>query len=280
MGSMKWKALYSELEAKLRDVYLEEDKFVQRTEKCIKICEDYIDKLRALIVSNGFTSEAEEIDFFKCVKPKFASKLMYNIFLFNLEYRRPRNQSKAERKYLQKELKKINEFFEENTEFYKYYKTERDYLDHRYFVRGVRDVHLLLDTRIYYFDQEFTTSHGHLVASILAYEQLVSYIEKELKKLEKKTLTTEVSPSTHLNWTESKVALTELIYAIHSTGAVNNGKVDISELVVAFESIFNIELNNYYRSYLEIKIRKSSRTKFIDELKQKLMKRMDEDDDR
>lgn len=201
------------------------------------------------------------------MKPKFASKLMYNIYLFNLEYRRLRNQFKCEKKYLLKQLKKINKFFDDNVEFSKYYKTERNYLDHRYFIRGVGDVHLLLDTRIYHCDQEFTTSHGHLVSSIFGVRTFSDVHRKRNKKFGKRTFTVEASPITHLNWTESKVALTELIYAIHSTGAVNNGKVDIAELVVAFESIFNIELNNYYRSYLEIKVRKSNRTKFIDYLK-------------
>lgn len=272
--------LYADLELKLKEVAAHEEKLIKRTEKCVQVSENYLAKLQELASGETFKNQAEEIQFFKHVKPKFASKLFYNIYLFNLEYKRPRNQHKIEKRYLLKQLKRINEFFEENTEFYKYYKTDRCYLDHRYFMRGVKDVQLLLDTHVYYFDPNFTTSHGHLVASIMAYEMLLHYIEKELRKLEKKTLTTDVLPAAQLNWTESKVALIELIYALHSTGAINNGKVDISEVALAFESIFNIDLNNYYRSYLEIRMRKSQRTKFVDQLKERLAARMKEDDQR
>lgn len=275
-----WESLYEEMEAKLKDVFLQEERFLPRTQRCILITEEYLEKLRDCCLGQKFGSQQEEIHFFKTVKPKFTSKLMYNIYLYNLEYRRPRNQYKLEKKYLLKQLKKINEFFEENNEFYKYYKSEATYLDHRFFVRGVRDVHLLLDTRIYYFDKEFTTSHGHLVASFLAYEMLLHYIEKELRRLDKQTLTTQTTPASQLHWTESKVALTELVYALHSTGAINNGNVEIGEIALAFESVFNVELNNYYRSYMEMRLRKNNRTKFLDELKRQLTAKMNEDDDK
>lgn len=113
---------------------------------------------------------------------------------------------------------------------------------------------------------------------LLAHEQLLQYIEKELRKSDKKTLTTDSNSNHQINWTESKVALTELIYALFSTGAINNGKVEIDEIALAFESVFNVDLNNYYRSFLEIKMRKNNRTKFLDILRSSLIKKMDEDD--
>lgn len=280
MPLTEWEKLYAELEQTLNETSLQEEKLIKRTEKCVQVCEEYLVRLEKLVFRNEFKSQEEEIRFFKHIKPKFAAKLFYHIYLFNLDYKRPRNQHKIEKKYLLGQLKKINEFFEENTEFYKYYKTDRSYLDDRYFVRGVKDVQLLLDTRVYYFNSEFTTSHGHLVASILAYEMLLHYIEKEIRKLDTKTLTVDTSPTTQLNWTESKVALTELLYALHATGAINNGNAELNEIALAFEAIFNVELNNYYRTYLEIRMRKTHKTKFMDLLKEKLGKRMAQDDER
>lgn len=82
--------------------------------------------------------------------------------------------------------------------------------------------------------------------------------------------------SNSLQWTDSKTALVELIYALHSTGSVNNGKTEIRELTAFFEQIFNIKLTDIYRTYLDIKIR-STPTKYIDTLKTALIKRIEED---
>ncbi len=81
-----------------------------------------------------------------------------------------------------------------------------------------------------------------------------------------------------LNWTETKIALIELIYAIHSTGAVNRGATDIKVLAEAFEQAFHIDLGDIYRTYIEIRARKKERTKFIDYMKDSLIHRMDETD--
>lgn len=107
---------------------------------------------------------------------------------------------------------------------------------------------------------------------------LTHYLMKELRKLERKNFSTDILCITQLHWTESKASLTELVYALYSTGAINNGKAEIGEIALAFEAIFNVDLNNYYRSYMEIKIRKSNRTKFLAQLKEKLIKKMNEDD--
>ena len=45
-----------------------------------------------------------------------------------------------------------------------------------------------------------------------------------------------------------------------------------------YETMFNIQLGDYYRSFLEIRQRKIHLTKFIDRLKESLLKRMEESD--
>ena len=80
-------------------------------------------------------------------------------------------------------------------------------------------------------------------------------------------------------WTGSKVSLTELLYALHSEGVFNNGAVDLKNIAEYFEDIFDIDLGQYRRTFLEIRVRKSERTKFINSLKENLTKRMDNSDD-
>lgn len=80
-----------------------------------------------------------------------------------------------------------------------------------------------------------------------------------------------------LNWAGSKTALTELIYALHAQGVFDNA--DIKIIAKTFESIFNIDLGDFYHTFMELKNRKVNRTKFLDSLRDALIKRMDEQEE-
>ena len=82
-----------------------------------------------------------------------------------------------------------------------------------------------------------------------------------------------------LFWTGNKTDLIELIYALHSSGAVNSGTADIKEMASACEQMFNIDLGDYYRTFLEIRSRKMNQTKFIDKLKNSLENKMLDSDE-
>ena len=107
---------------------------------------------------------------------------------------------------------------------------------------------------------------------------LIIYLKKEIDKLENnnsmETNYNAFNNQTKLFWTDNKTDLIELIYALHSSGAINSGTVDIKELASSFEQMFNIELGDYYRTFLEIKSRKINQTKFIDKIKDSLTNKM------
>jgi hypothetical protein len=69
------------------------------------------------------------------------------------------------------------------------------------------------------------------------------------------------------------------MYALQSAGVFNNSTADIKQIASCFEWIFNVDLKNYYRTFLEIRSRKANRTAFLDLLKERLIKRMDEADE-
>ena len=80
-----------------------------------------------------------------------------------------------------------------------------------------------------------------------------------------------------MDWLKS--ALVELLYALQSAGSCNNGDIDLKQLANHFEHLFNIDLGNYYRIFQEMRIRKMNRTTFLDQLKARLIQRMDETDE-
>ncbi|MEP0712451.1 MAG: RteC domain-containing protein, partial [Algoriphagus sp.] len=79
-------------------------------------------------------------------------------------------------------------------------------------------------------------------------------------------------------WTDSKSALIELAYALHSRGAVNHGKSDVKAIITLMESLFNVQVGNFYRTFQSMRGRKKNRTIFLDSLKESLVKRMDDTD--
>jgi Asp-tRNA(Asn)/Glu-tRNA(Gln) amidotransferase C subunit len=89
----------------------------------------------------------------------------------------------------------------------------------------------------------------------------------------------QVNPKVKQTWTGSKVALIELLYALHTEGVFNNGTSDLKDIAEYFENVFNIDLGQYHRAFLEIRMRKSDQTKFLNALKEKLVKRMENTDE-
>lgn len=274
--------LLIELEDQLKFIDLEEDDALKCAQLSMDVCLRAINKLKGIILKHKFKSQAEEIRFFKTTKPKFLSQLIYHLKVFKIESRKPNGGDKIRKKYLLNELDKLKHYFDSNLDFYRYFRTQSTYLDHKYFLRGKYDIRLTVDSFFFEADERFCTSHDFKVAKILAHDRLQVYLEEELSNLERKetSMTTQDVPKVKLYWTESKTALIELIYALHAQGAVDNGKADIKDIAALFEHLFGIELGDYYRTFLEIRVRKTGRTKFIDSLKQSLIKRMDEADDK
>lgn len=88
-----------------------------------------------------------------------------------------------------------------------------------------------------------------------------------------------VKPAKKLRWTGKATDLVELLYALDTCDCINNGEIGVEELADALSEIFGVEIKNCYNVYMNIKRRKDdSRTYFLDELREKLNKRMVESD--
>lgn len=274
--------LITDLDNQLRFIEQENEIILKRSEECFVISKKIIDQLKNSIIKYKFKSLAEEIKFFKEIKPQFTSKLIYHLMLYNIETKKPKGGRKTLRKYLIKELDKLKNYFDYNLDFYKYYRAGANYLDHKYFVRDKYDLQLTPDAYVFENDIRFSTTHDFKVAKILAHDLLQVHIEDELAYLDRKEpiVNFQEHPKTRLAWTESKTSLIELIYALHAQGSFNNSKVDIKEIASYFEAVFNLDLGDYYRTYLEIRIRKTGRTKFLNLLQESIIKKMDDRDEK
>lgn len=268
--------IINELDDRINELTYEPNNSLVAYENAIVLVLQKLEEIKKYIKRNGFKDDDEEILFFKQLKPQLVSKLIYFNAIYKIETKRPRGGDKTIKKYLNVELSKIKRYFDANLEFYKYYRTNSTHLDNKFFLRGKHDIKLSLDTYYFEADHNFTTSHDYKVAKIIANDLIQVYLEDQLSNNNQRKL----FETTPLNWTGSKTSLIELIYSLHSQGSIDNGNADIKIIAKTFENMFNIDLGDFYHSYLELKGRKINRTKFLDSLRDALIKRMDEQDEK
>ena len=225
-----------------------------------------------------FKSLQEEIYFFKELKPRMVSKLLYYKELLNLESSLPPSK-KNKRKHYEELLSKIHQYVVSNREFYQYYRSRTTVKDDDLFVRRsykdiVRD-----DCSLINFDSKLCTSHDFNVAIIIANDMFTSYLENKLDELNGKCKFNVSQIDHKFNWTGTKVDLTEMVYGLQATGSINNGNFDLKEFAIFLGTMFNVEIDsNLYGNYSDIKSRKVSKTRFINTMSDKLIEKMDNED--
>jgi len=279
----KIEKIVKELDYNLDFLEKETEGVLEKAEESIRVTKRVLEQIRIIFLRKKLIPKNEEIYFFKNSKPYVFSKLIYYVKLFSIESKRPRSSNKSQVKYFNNHIDRLQNYFNDNLEFYHYFRRGATFLDEEYFIRGKADIRLFPDSLSFFTDNKFSTSNDTTVATIMAYDMLIIYLKREIDKLENNN-----SMETNLNafkkqpklfWTQNKTDLKELIYALHSSGAVNSGTADIKEMASACEQMFNIDLGDYYRTFLEIRSRKINQTKFIDKLKDSLENKMLESDE-
>lgn len=169
------------LETTISELEIEADYSIQRIELVIQLIVECLSDVKEYVLKKGFKNTDEEIHFFKHQKPVIVAKLIYYNAIYKIETKKPYG-AKPIRKYLNKELKKLKRFFDNNLDFYKYYRTNNSYLDEKLFVRRKHDIKLCLDTYYFQSDHSFNTSHDYKVAKIIANDLIQVYIECKLPR--------------------------------------------------------------------------------------------------
>jgi len=260
---------------------LEDDTTLNKSVKIVELLKTYFNELKEHISEYTFNNEMDEIKFFKETKPQIFCMLIYYDNIYRLEINRPTGSESMQKAFTLKQFDDLKEYFDNNIDFYKYCRSQRTDLDKQYFLRYQPDVEMYFDCQYFERDRKFSTGFDLKVAMILANDMLSNYLNAELIK--------EALPNNQqfdnsniqkvkAKWTGSKVALIELIYAFNTSKWINNGKSDLKKMTSYVENLFDIELGDVYRTFIEIRNRKGSRVQCLDDLRNKLIARMDEVD--
>ncbi len=209
-----------------------------------------------------FSTVADEVYFFKEIKPVFISQFIYFSKLLSIEAAKPNAGELSLKEYYECELELLKNFYENHTDFYEYYRRKATYLDQKYFVRNQFDLKTKIEAGLYDYDEKFATSHDHLISQIMANDRLEKYLLKSIAEINVYVYE-KITDKSPLQWSASKSALVELLYALHNTRSFNGGNIEFSEIIKFTEKSLNINLGNFYKTLHEIKSRKTNPTKFL-----------------
>ncbi|MGE8514446.1 MAG: RteC domain-containing protein [Chryseobacterium culicis] len=267
--------LWNELNRVIATIQTNEKDLILRSESILMEADLSIGKLKELLLNHNFQDWAEEIFFFKITKPKFISIYIYYSKVLAIESSKPYGDASVLKRYYESERSNLLYFYRDQKEFISYYRRNANYLDKKYFIRYKFDFKQKLSPEIYSYDSHFTTSHDHLVSQLIANDLLDQYLSE---KIETGLLQNNQDGNWSLEWTAPKVALIELLFALHQTKCFNAGQSDIAEIFRWAEVTLRINLGNYHKTLNEIKLRKSERTKFLSLIQHNMAQYLDNSD--
>ncbi len=245
-------------------------KFYHKLEKSIELITLAKIKLGEEVRKNGFRSVEDEIHFFKHIKPKLLSLLICRSTCLIVESVRCTYTKKDIKILIKKRLNFIHCHFTDFPEFVTYINSDSNKRDHFYFLRNSNSKPLIFTGP---FDSDFSTGYDIIAAHVFAYKELIEYFEKSMSTNQNDQLLT------NIQWTASKVALVELIYALHESGSVTLGKNDLIELGRSLSKVFNTDIPDMYRMFSEIRGRKKDKCRFLMQLIDVLHAKMEQMDD-
>ena len=259
------------LENRLNDV--KEEGLAGLYEK-IELVKRAISDHKGFLREHGFTSKEEEIYYFKVIAPPLYGQLF--LHLKKYEARMEKNYSGPERfkAYLNLEQTKLFEFYQRHQEFYYYFSSGEPLLDDRVFVRDKKE-NTMKDPVEAVMGDDFCVG-CYWAAQLWANERLRDYfLQESVEDLRLELMATSAEGSVKLTWTDSTTDLVEVLYGFHEKKCFNNGKVSLKNIAEWVESHWGIELGNYHNTWAAIASRKKSKTKYHDEARELLLKKID-----
>jgi len=226
--------------------------FKEKTE----LAETAIKDLKNLVRRRSFENSAEEILYFKHWAPIFFRyQIIYSLH-YNLERERITATNKEELSaYILKVLQHINEWLKDKKELRLYHHQEDSDQDSKLFIHTPPS-----KVESFLMADDLYCENSISLAKIMAYEQFVPILEKELQMI--------LRPATRKRkWKRSKADLAEIVYTLFymKSMEVDGHDSDIIDISRLFEDIFDIDLSNIYDIHLHNMRRKKDKAPFLQE---------------
>src|SRR5690606_11380520 len=127
---------------------------------------------------------------------------------------------------IKKKIQEVNSFLADHKDMVLYLELGNENLDPQYFLRKNRELFAHPMRYRSSFDPDFSSARDGQLAHIFGYQGYQGYLNNKLGILPKldSDLSIQIPP---INWTGSKVALTELGFALFYSGAIDHGNASL-----------------------------------------------------
>ena len=243
-------------------------------DKIITYCQTILETYRIKVTQEGFPDEASEIEFFKKDKPFLYGLLLQYAHQLTFELDFPGSTYEISTQVINDKIQEVSAFLSHHKDLVLYLELDSQAFDSQYFLRKNRGLYTYPGGHGHSFDPYFCTSHDGLVAQILGHQGFRNYLHNKLAL----TDTRNSAPFTshpRIQWTGSKVALTELGFALYHSGAINHGNANLKSVMHFLEQVTELDLGDYHHTSIRLRNR-SNPTKFVDQLKDSLLNWMAE----
>lgn len=271
---MDWVKSHTEIESEILQIEQSFFNPLVSYNKIITFCQKTLEEYRGKVTVNGFPNEASEIQFFKKDKPfLYGLLLQYNHQLsFELDY--PNIAYGMNKDIVNEKIQEVIAFLTSHKDMILYLELESKTFDSHFFLRKNRELVACPGHHYHGFDSEFCTSHDGLIAQILGYQGFHKYLQNKLG------ISGLHGPDSNRNlpkmqWTGSKVALTELGFALYHSGVINHGNASLKTVMRFLEQLTSMDLGDFHHTSIRLRNR-SNPTKFVDKLKNSLLNWMSE----
>lgn len=268
-----YRKLLSEVIAKEEELSASDITMTRQAGGMIPFLQEMLLQTKTLVGSTGFTDTTQEIEFFREVKPELLGKLIYYNEVYRIETSSPVRGGKLYRKYCCGQLKLLKQDHLRllDMDFYRYFRTGRTDRDAEFFCRGQLAGTGARESFYIELDTQFSTYYDHMAARFIAQDLLYAFL---LSRIDPDS-PYETSSSGDMQWTGTKNALIELIYALYISGTISHGKAGVRKISTVFQRIFKIPLGDIHHAFHRMKDRAGCRTLFIDHLREVLEDYMD-----
>jgi hypothetical protein len=239
------------------------------------------DRLQATILDikhyirqNPFPTREAEKHYFKHLAPQLYGRLFYYYKVKDAASKEVHTDEGRLEAYFEQELAAISHFFDHHHDFCRYIDLGQDHLDDVYFVRDVRENRMLDCVEILMADDFCVGSYW--TSWIWANLELRKFFGRRLARLRQPGERALAADLPTLEWTDGNTDMVELLYALWIKGSFNRGEASFKDIVTWFEARMRIDLGNYYNTVKEIGRRKKGISKFLDDLRDRLVHRLED----
>lgn len=175
---------YASMTAEIQRILARNGRELDNIEACFMTALRHWEKFKKVVRLQGFENRADEIHFFKYVKPQFTGLVEYYTQRYQAMLFVPSGSTAQAHYFWKMEDRRIERFFARHREFVQYYEKGETEMDELYFLREFGDGTNLECARVYDLDEQTSSSHDWILSRMIALNKYRQDVKSAIYRLE------------------------------------------------------------------------------------------------